>query len=56
MAKLASMYWNQGQWLEAKELQVLLVMETTKWMVGEKYLDSLKSMANLVVMYWNQGQ
>jgi len=55
MANLASTYWNQGQLKEAEELEVL-VMETTKQVLGKEHPDSLTSMANLASMYWNQGQ
>jgi len=38
------MYRNQGRWKEAEELEVL-VMETTKRVLGEEHPDSLTSMA-----------
>ena len=55
MSNLASMYWNQGWWKEAEELQVL-VMEMTKWVLGKRHPDLLTSMDNLVLTYRNQGQ
>ena len=37
MANLVSIYWNQGQWKEAEELQVKM-METIRWVLGEGIL------------------
>ena len=49
ISNLATTYMNQGQWKEAKELQVL-VMEMMKWVLGEEHPHSLKSMANLALV------
>ena len=46
MANLASMYRNQGDWKEAETLEGA-VMERTKQVLGDDYLDTLTSMANL---------
>jgi len=34
----------------------VLVMETTKRVLGEEHPDALTSMANLASTYWNQGR
>lgn len=55
MANLASMYWNQGQWDEAKKLH-LQVMETRKTKFKVDHPETLMSMANLASIYRNQGR
>ena len=46
MANLASVYWSQGRWKEAEELEVQ-VIETRKRVLGVEHSDTLTSMANL---------
>ncbi|MCJ1240826.1 hypothetical protein MMC14_008830, partial [Varicellaria rhodocarpa] len=55
MANLASTYWNQGRWKEAKKLEVQ-VMDMRKKLLGVKHPLTLNSMANLASIYWNQGR
>ncbi|KAL3587549.1 hypothetical protein FPOAC2_13446 [Fusarium poae] len=55
MANLASTFWNQGRWEEAKKLFVE-VMETRKAKLGVDHPDTLTSMANLASTYRNQGR
>jgi Tetratricopeptide repeat len=54
IANLASTFWNQGRWKEAKELFVQ-VIETSLRVLGKEHLDTLTSIANLASMYRNQG-
>jgi len=46
MANLASTFWNQGRWEEAKKLEVE-VMETSKTKLRANHLDTLTSINNL---------
>jgi hypothetical protein len=46
MANSAVMYSGQGWWIEAEQLQVL-VMETRKTKLGEDHPDTLTSMVTL---------
>ena len=55
IANLASTFWNQRRWKEAKELEVQ-VMEISSRALREEYLDTLSSIANLVSTFWNQGR
>jgi putative hemolysin len=55
MANLASTYWNQGRWSDAKKIFVQ-VMETRRRVLGEEHPDTLTSMANLASTYCNQGR
>ena len=52
MASLASKYWNQGRWKEAKEPEVQ-VMGTRKRVLGLEHPDTLISMANLAFTFWS---
>ena len=54
-ANLALVYYDAGHWKEAEVLEVL-VMETTKRLLGEEHPDSLSSMANLAATYRKQGR
>jgi hypothetical protein len=55
MGNLASTYRNQGRWKEAEVLDVLM-METTKRVLGVEHPDTLTHMANLVSAHSNQGK
>lgn len=55
MHNLASIYWNQGQWKEAEELQVQ-VMETKKTVLGDEHPDTLISMHNLACTWKSLGK
>ena len=55
MANLASTYWNQGRWKEAKELDVQ-AMETRKRALGLEHPSTLTSMDNLASTFSNQGR
>ncbi|KAN0069055.1 TPR-like protein [Elaphomyces granulatus] len=55
MANLAFIYWNQGRWKEAEELEVL-VMETRKTVLGQEHPDTLSTMNNLASTYRKQGR
>ncbi|GKT48180.1 nephrocystin-3 [Colletotrichum spaethianum] len=52
--KLGIIYYDEGRWKEAEELEVQ-VMETRKRMLGEEHPDTLKSMINLASTYTEQG-
>ena len=52
VANLASIYWNQGRWNEAEQLEIQ-VIDTKKKLFGEEHPDILISMANLARTYWN---
>ena len=54
MANLTSIYWNQGQWKEAEELEVK-VMKMSKEVLGQDHPNTLASLANLASTYQNQG-
>ena len=54
-ARLRSVYVDGGRWKEAEKLEVL-VMETSKRVLGEEHPDTLTSMGNLALTYWNQGR
>ncbi|OSS44355.1 hypothetical protein B5807_10962 [Epicoccum nigrum] len=51
----STMYFNEGRWKEAEELQVQ-VMQTSKTALGEEHPDTLTSMADLASTYWKQGR
>ncbi|KAK3304828.1 uncharacterized protein B0T15DRAFT_537715 [Chaetomium strumarium] len=55
MANLASIYWNQSWWEEAKQLEVQVV-ETRKTKLGADHLDTLTSMYNLAFTWEDQGR
>ena len=55
MANLASTFQNQGRWDEAEKLQVV-VMETTKRVLGNEHPDTLTCMADLAATFQNQGR
>jgi predicted HAD superfamily Cof-like phosphohydrolase len=46
MTNLASMYWSQGLWKKAEQLEVQ-VMKTFKQVLGEKHPSTPTSMNNL---------
>ena len=52
IANLASIYWNQGRWIEAEELEVK-VMETRERPLGQEHSSTLASIANSVSTYKN---
>src|SRR3984957_10194764 len=54
-ARLGRVYADGGRWKEAEKLSVL-VMETSKRVLGEEHPDTLTSMSNLALTYWNQGR
>ena len=54
MNNLASTFWNQGRWEEAKKL-FMEIMETSKAKLRTDHPDTLTSMANSASMYRNQG-
>jgi hypothetical protein len=55
MANLASIYWNQGRWEEAENLE-RQVMETRSRQFGHRHPDTLTAMANLAYTWKSQGQ
>jgi hypothetical protein len=55
MANLASTFWNQGRWKEAKELEVQ-VMETRKKIHGAEHPKTLNSMYNIAFTWRSQGR
>lgn len=54
-ADFASIYWSQGRWSEAEELQVP-VIETIKRVLGLEYPNTLTSMSCLASTYGSQGR
>lgn len=55
MDNLAATYNDQGKWTKAEEMEVL-VMETSKRVLGPEHPDTLMSVDNLASMYHNQGR
>lgn len=55
IANLASIYYCQRQWKEAKDLKVQ-VMEMRKAVLGVEHPDTLKIMDRLASTYSNLGQ
>jgi hypothetical protein len=55
MNNLALTFGNQGRWNEAEKLHVV-VMETTKRVLGDEHPDTLSSIANLASTFRNQGR
>jgi hypothetical protein len=55
MADLASIYWNQGRWKEAEELEVQ-VLETRKRVLGDEHPDTLRASSNLASTLMSQGR
>lgn len=55
MDNLAATYNDQGKWTKAEEMEVL-VMETSKRVLGPEHPDTLMSVNNLASMYHNQGR
>ena len=55
MGSLASTFWNQGRWKEAKELFVQ-AMETEKRVLGQEHPSILASIGGFVSTYRNQGR
>src|ERR1700722_10818126 len=54
-ARLECVYMDGGRWKEAEKLGVL-VMETSKRVLGEEHPDTLSSMGNLALTYAPQGR
>jgi tetratricopeptide (TPR) repeat protein len=54
MNNLALIYWNQGKWREAAELQEK-VLEAMTRTLGKEHPDTLMSMSNLASTYLTQG-
>jgi tetratricopeptide (TPR) repeat protein len=54
-SSLSRVYYDEGRWKEAEELEVQ-VMETRKRVLGAEHPDTLTSMANLASTFWNQGR
>ena len=52
---IARVYYEQGQWNKAEELDVV-IMEKRKQLLGEDHPDTLCSMGNLANTYRNQGR
>ena len=55
MANFASIYRNQGRWLEVEKLEVQ-VMEICKTKLGADHPDTLISMGNLAFIWKDQGR
>jgi nucleoside phosphorylase/tetratricopeptide (TPR) repeat protein len=53
--RLASIYKNQGRWLEAEKLEVQ-VMETSMTKLGTDHPSTLTSMTSLALIYSNRGR
>src|SRR5438045_2386777 len=54
MAYDVLVYYNDGEWKKAEELEVQ-VMDTRKRVLGAEHPDTLSSMANLVSTYRNHS-
>jgi hypothetical protein len=55
MTNLALMFWNQGRWKEAEELEVQVV-ETRKRVLGAEHPSTLITMNNLAFTWERQGR
>ena len=55
IVNLALIYYSQGRWKEAEELQVQ-VIETSKRVLGEEHPETLTSMVNLAFTLKGQGR
>jgi hypothetical protein len=53
IANLTLTFWNQGQWKEARKLEVQIA-ETRKKVLRQEHPDILTSMINLASTYNNQ--
>ena len=52
---LAGIYWNQGRWNEAEQLEIQ-VTDMRKKLLGADHPETLSSMANLACTFRNQGK
>ncbi|KAK2054987.1 hypothetical protein LY76DRAFT_663205, partial [Colletotrichum caudatum] len=56
IGNLALIYWNQGRWKEAEELELQVIEIRKRVVLGDEHPSTLTSMANLAHTWKSQGR